>query len=78
MSELISTFTENINFDILKLPIPEIIFTLSKEIQEEIFNYLNELDEHHRTAYSIAYNHLGTSFNIFKSNGYKEWKNKNN
>ena len=78
MSDLITSLAENINFDLLKLPIPEIIFTFSKEIQEEIFKYLNELDEHHRRAYNIAYNHLGTSFNILKSNGYKEWKNKNN
>jgi hypothetical protein len=28
--------------------------------------------------YLIAKDHLGSSFNILKSNGYKEWKNKNN
>jgi len=69
--------TELINFDILNLPIPNIIIGLSSEIQSDIFEYLQQLDEHHRIAYSIAYNHLGTSFNIFKSNGYKEWKKHN-
>uniref|UniRef100_A0A6C0EQC2 Uncharacterized protein n=1 Tax=viral metagenome TaxID=1070528 RepID=A0A6C0EQC2_9ZZZZ len=78
MSELISNVSESINFDMLKLPIPDIILSLSNEIQLEIFNYLNQLDQYQRTAYFIAYSHLGTSFNIFKSNGYKEWKNKNN
>jgi hypothetical protein len=38
-----------------------------------IYQYLNQLDEHHKQAYLIAKEHLGTSFNILKSNGYKEW-----
>ena len=63
-------------FTTLNLPIPEIVYTYSKEKQEEIFNYLQEMDDHHRKAYLIALNHLSSSFNIFKSNGYKEWKNK--
>ena len=46
--------------------------------KKEIYNYLSQLDEHNKQAYLIAYNHLGTSFNILKSNGYKEWINKKN
>ncbi len=32
------------------------------------------MDEHHKYAYQIAYSHLGTSFNIVRSNGFKEWQ----
>lgn len=56
------------------LPIPEIIKIYSKEQQEEITEYLMQLDDLNKKAYHIAYNHLGTSFNILKSNGFKEWK----
>jgi hypothetical protein len=31
------------------------------------------MDEQKRKAYDIAYCHLGTSFNIARSNGFKEW-----
>ena len=68
--------TDTIDFTILNLPIPEIVYIYSKEKQEEIFNYLQQMDEHNKKGYLIAQNHLGTSFNIYKSNGYKEWKNK--
>jgi hypothetical protein len=50
--------------------------TYSKEKQQQIFNYLQEMDDHNRKGYLIAQNHLGTSFNISKSNGYKEWINR--
>jgi hypothetical protein len=67
-----------INFEILNLPVPSTVKTYSKEKQDEIFNYLQQMDDHNRKAYIIAQNHLGTSFNICKSNGYKDWlKNKN-
>jgi hypothetical protein len=65
-------------FEELDLPISQIILSLPEECQKEIYNYLCQLDEHNKQAYLIAYNHLGTSFNILKSNGYKEWINKKN
>jgi hypothetical protein len=36
------------------------------------------LDDHNKKAYEIAFNHLGSSFNIYRSNGFKEWKQKKN
>ena len=69
---------QEIDFSSLNLPIQEYIKNSSTEEKREIFTYLNEMDETHRTAYKIAFEHLETSFNILKSNGYKEWKiNKN-
>ena len=68
--------TESINFSLLNVPLPEIVKQYPLEKQEEIYDYLKEMDEHHKQAYLIAYNHLGSSFNIYKSNGFKEWKGK--
>ena len=68
--------TTSINFSSLNLSIPDIVYNYPIEKQAEIFNYLNQMDDHHKKAYLIAQKHLGTSFNIYKSNGYKEWKNK--
>jgi hypothetical protein len=55
---------------------PEHFDTLSKILQDEIIDYLNSMDDRQFKAYLIAKEHLGSSFNIFKSNGYKEWKSK--
>jgi hypothetical protein len=56
------------------LPIPEIFYNLTQENQSQILNYIKSMNERDKKAYKIAFNHLGTSFNICKSNGYKEWK----
>jgi len=61
------------DFKTLDLPVPDTVYNLSLEQQQNIYNYLKQLDETNKKAYIIAYNHLGTSFNIFKSNGYNEW-----
>jgi hypothetical protein len=45
-----------------------------KELQER---YLKSLTEKERMGYQIAKSHLGLSFQLEKSNGYLEWKNKN-
>jgi len=62
-----------INFELTKLSIPESVFKLSLETQTEIYNYLIQMNEPQKKAYLIAKDHLGTSFNILKSNGYSEW-----
>ena len=65
---------ESVDFKSIDLPIPEIVYTYSYEKQKEIFDYLKEMDPLHIKSYLIAKNHLGSSFNIYKSNGFKEWK----
>jgi hypothetical protein len=69
---------EEVNLDSLNMKISEIIKTYPIERQKNIFEYLREMDDHHRKAYDIAYCHLGTSFNIERSNGFKEWLAKKN
>ena len=65
--------SEEINYDSLNLPIPDVVKKYPLEKQREIFNYLSKIDDHHRKAYLIAINHLGSSFSIYNSNGFKEW-----
>ena len=68
--------TESINFSLLNVPLPEIVKQYPLEKQQEIYEYVIQLDDIHKQAYIIAYKHLGSSFNIHKSNGFKEWKGK--
>jgi hypothetical protein len=49
----------------------------SDKEKNEIIEYLNQLNETQLKTYLIAINHLGSSFNIYKSNGFKEWKKVN-
>jgi hypothetical protein len=65
---------ETILFDTLDLPIPTIVRSYTAEIQREIFEYLSEMHEKERIGYKIAFEHLGTSFDISRSNGFINWK----
>jgi hypothetical protein len=74
-----NSMTDFIDFTLLKMPVPEQIKMYSIEKQKEIYEYLQNMDENDKKAYLIAMNHLGSSFNIYRSNGFKEWKqNKKN
>ena len=53
------------------LPIPE--NKANQLNQDKIIAYINQLNETEKQAYMIAYQHLGTSFNILNSNGYKKY-----
>jgi hypothetical protein len=64
---------EEVNFDTLNMKISDLMKRYPIERQREIFEFLNGMDEQNRKAYDIAYCHLGTSFNIARSNGFKEW-----
>jgi enolase len=66
--------TNSILFEKLDIPVPELVYSYDKEKQKEIYEYLSTLDETQKKAYLIAKSHLGTSFNIYKSNGFKDWK----
>jgi hypothetical protein len=41
-----------------------------------IEEYISQLTEVEKIAYEIAKEHLGSSFNIKRSNGFKEWLKK--
>jgi len=61
-------------FKEVDLPIPKVVYNYSEEKQKEVVEYLKSLDSCQRKAYLIAFDHLETSYNICKSNGFKEWK----
>ena len=47
----------------------------SLDSEAELLNtYLQSLSEKERKAYEIAKDHLGMSFQLEKSSGYKKWK----
>jgi len=69
--------TETIDFSQLHLTIPKEVYSVSREKQQEIFEYLKNMDENDKKAYLIALEHLGSSFNIYRSNGFNDWKQTN-
>ena len=58
----------------LNIPIPELVNSYTTEKQAEIYNYLQTMDEQDKKAYRIAFNHLGSSFDICRSVGFLKWK----
>ena len=67
--------SSHVDFSSLNVKISDNVKAYPLEKQQEIFKYLSEMDEINRQAYNIAFNHLESSFDILRSNGYKEWKN---
>ena len=67
-----------IDFESLNLPISQKIAVLTEEEQKLIFSYLKNLTETEKICYKIAYEHLGSSFDIVRSNGYSNWLKKTN
>ncbi len=45
--------------------------------KESLIKYLKHLNTIERQAYTIGKQHLGSSFNVIKSNGYVDWKKNN-
>jgi hypothetical protein len=71
---MISTSNSGSKFENLGLPISEKVHFLPEERQRDIYLYLSQLSDHEKKAYLIAFQHLGTSFDILRSNGFCEWK----
>lgn len=61
----------------LGLELPNNFEKYDENTQQLIINYLKQLDKIERQAYSIGKNHLGSSFNVVKSNGFVDWKKNN-
>lgn len=59
------------------LQLPDYFEKYDVNIQTLIVQYLSQLDSIDKKAYKIAKEHLGSSFNIVKSNGYCDWKKEN-
>lgn len=58
---------------IINIELPTNFDTYSPEVQESVLCYLEQLNPIELKAYHIAKAHLGTSFNLLRSNGYIDW-----
>jgi len=58
---------------ISEIPLPNNFENYDKDTQSAIIEYITHLSDIEKKAYKIAYNHLGSSFNVVKSNGYNDW-----
>lgn len=61
------------NISISELPLPIHFENYDDDTQASIIEYISHLSEIEKKAYKIAYSHLGSSFNVVKSNGYNDW-----
>lgn len=59
------------------LELPNTFEKYDISIQESLIKYLKQLSIIEKKAYSIGKEHLGTSFNVVKSNGYLNWQKNN-
>jgi hypothetical protein len=60
----------------LGLELPNNFEIYDETVKNDIVNYLKQLDKIEKKAYTIGKEHLGSSFNVVKSNGFAEWKKK--
>lgn len=60
----------------IDVPLPQNFDFQNETTQQKIIDYLKQLDPIEKKAYCIGFNHLGTSFNLLKSNGYNNWLKK--
>jgi hypothetical protein len=58
---------------IVDLPLPDNFDSYDEGLKANVIEYLSQLDPIEKKAYKIAKDHLGSSFNIVKSNGYCDW-----
>lgn len=60
----------NVNIEHL---LPSHFNSYSPDIKSSLKEYINQLSDVEKKACMIAKEHLGSSFNIIKSNGYNDW-----
>ena len=53
--------------------LPDHFETFAPDLKANIVQYLSQLDAIEKKAYKIAKEHLGSSFNLVKSNGFCDW-----
>lgn len=51
--------------------------TMNQQLENDLAAYLQSLSEKEHKAYLIAKSHLGSSFQLEKSNGFLKWKSDN-
>jgi hypothetical protein len=61
----------------MDLKLPDNFESYDAKLQSNIIKYLEQLNSIEKKAYKIAKEHLGSSFNIVKSNGFCDWVKEN-
>ena len=56
-----------------KSQLPDNYDQLGADTQVLVTEYINHLSKIEKKAYMIARDHLGSSFNLIKSNGFNDW-----
>jgi hypothetical protein len=59
--------------NITELPLPNNFVNYDIDLQSSVIEYITQLSDIEKKAYKIAQIHLGSSFNVVKSNGYNTW-----
>jgi hypothetical protein len=59
--------------NINELPLPNNFVNYDIDLQSSVIEYITQLSNIEKKAYKIAQIHLGSSFNVVKSNGYNAW-----
>jgi hypothetical protein len=59
--------------NITELPLPNNFVNYDIDLQSSVIEYITQLSNIEKKAYKIAQIHLGSSFNVVKSNGYNSW-----
>ena len=59
--------------NINELPLPNNFVNYDINLQSSVIEYITQLSDIEKKAYKIAQIHLGSSFNVVKSNGYNTW-----
>jgi hypothetical protein len=59
--------------NIHNLPLPKNFDSYDETLKNQILSYLNQLNTVEQKAYTLGYEHLGTSFHVIKSNGFQDW-----
>ena len=67
----------NPTITIADLKLPDNFKSYDAKLQSNIIKYLEQLNTIEKKAYKIAKEHLGSSFNIVKSNGFCDWVKEN-
>ena len=57
----------------ISVPLPPNFNQQNEITKANIIKYLNHLNIIEQKAYCIGLEHLGSSFNLLKSNGYNDW-----
>jgi hypothetical protein len=60
----------------LGVELPSNFETYDNKTQQQVIEYLKQLDPIEKKAYGIGKQHLGTSFNLIRSNGFTNWSKK--